>query len=239
MRTSLDHRGLTLLHERAVWHAASRTLWVADVHLGKAAAFRALGQPVPTGTTRENFARLTALIERCGAERLIFLGDLFHSRHAHAPWLARAFHDWREHHRALNVVLIRGNHDHRAGDPSPEMRIAMTNEPSLIGAIEGRHYPLDEADALQSGATVLAGHLHPAVRLRGRGHDSLRCPCFVLQGRQIVLPSFGEFTGGSVVAMGPTTRAVALTDAGLITIDGDGRLDDGPALSATQASAHM
>ena len=31
---------------------------MADLHLGKAATYRALGQPVPAGTTRENLARL-------------------------------------------------------------------------------------------------------------------------------------------------------------------------------------
>ena len=40
-------RDLTLLPERAVWREASRTLFVADVHIGKAAAFRAAGLPRP------------------------------------------------------------------------------------------------------------------------------------------------------------------------------------------------
>ena len=32
---------LALLPQRAVWRAADRTLFVADVHIGKAASFRA------------------------------------------------------------------------------------------------------------------------------------------------------------------------------------------------------
>jgi metallophosphoesterase superfamily enzyme len=46
---------------------------------------------------------------------------------------------------------------------------------------------------------TLAGHLHPVARISGRGRDSLRLPCFVIDGRQIVLPAFGEFAGGSLV----------------------------------------
>ena len=49
---------LDLLSERALWWPAERMLFVADLHLGKAASYRALGQPVPGGTTQENLARL-------------------------------------------------------------------------------------------------------------------------------------------------------------------------------------
>ena len=44
---------LHLLPERAVWWPAAGLLLVADVHLGKAATFRRLGQPVPAGTTAQ------------------------------------------------------------------------------------------------------------------------------------------------------------------------------------------
>ena len=47
---------------------------------------------------------------------------------------------------------------------------------------------------------VLAGQLHPACRITGAGRDSLRLPCFVLGAHQLVLPAFGEFTGGWRVA---------------------------------------
>jgi uncharacterized protein len=213
------HRGLSLLIERAAWHAESRTLWVADVHLGKAAAYRALGQPAPAGSTRENLNRLSALVDVYRAERLVFLGDLFHARVSHAS-TSKLFLEWRDRHRDLSIVLVRGNHDLWAGDPALHMRIEMASEPYASGAIEGRHHPLDEGEALvQEGATVLAGHIHPAVRLHGPGRDSMRFPCFLLQGRQIVLPAFGEFTGGASFSFSSPMRFCAITEAGLIVGD--------------------
>jgi len=211
------HRGLSLLVERAVWQAHSQTLWVADVHLGKATTYRAFGQPAPAGTTRQNLSRLSALIDAHGAARLVFLGDLFHARQSHARSVSDALLKWRDRHHALELVLVRGNHDVRAGDPAPEMRIEMATEPFASGAVEGRHHPLGEADALdERGATVLAGHLHPAVRLYGPGRDSMRFPCFLLQGRQIVLPAFGEFTGSAGIVHDRAASICAITDAGLI-----------------------
>ncbi len=53
---------LTLLPGKAAFLAASRTLLIADAHIGKAVTFRALGVPVPHGTTGETLAALSALI---------------------------------------------------------------------------------------------------------------------------------------------------------------------------------
>ena len=53
MRATLDlgDGPLQLLPERAVWRPRERALFVADLHLGKAAAFRAFGAPAPTGAS--------------------------------------------------------------------------------------------------------------------------------------------------------------------------------------------
>ena len=55
---------LRLMPERAAWCAQSETLFVADVHLGKAATFRARGLPVPQGTTTETLTRLSQALRR-------------------------------------------------------------------------------------------------------------------------------------------------------------------------------
>jgi rRNA maturation RNase YbeY len=67
---------LRLLADRAVWWPEAGTLFVADVHLGKAESFSALGVPVPRGPTGATLDRLSALIDACGATRLVVLGDL-------------------------------------------------------------------------------------------------------------------------------------------------------------------
>jgi DNA ligase-associated metallophosphoesterase len=210
------YRGLSLLVERAVWQAQSQTLFVADVHLGKAATYRALGQPAPAGTTRDNLDRLTTLIDSHGAARLVVLGDLFHARRSYGPDLLNAFLEWRDRHHSLEILLVRGNHDLRAGDPSREMRIESADAPHFIDGIEARHYPLSESEAMSADATTaLAGHIHPTIRLHGSGRDTLRFRCFLLQGRQVILPAFGDFTGGLACRVTPSTGACAITDVGL------------------------
>jgi DNA ligase-associated metallophosphoesterase len=187
---------LWLLAEKAVWWPARRMLMIADVHIGKAASYRVLGQPVPHGTTQDNLQRLDRIIARMAPSTLVFLGDFLHGPELHAatgPTMA-ALREWRARHAGLECVLIRGNHDARAGDPEGMLRMEVVEEPYRLGGLALCHHP--QVDA---GHYVLAGHNHPAYLLRGRGRDRLRLPCFAVGPDGMVLPAFGAFTGVSPV----------------------------------------
>ena len=86
----------------------------------------------------------------------------------------------------------------------------------MLGGVECRHHPIDGADG--AGPLALAGHLHPVVRLNGPGRDSLRTPCFVVGTRQIVLPAFGEFVGGSLVSPCEGERTLIATARGVFDV---------------------
>lgn len=199
---------LWLLPQRAVWWPAHGIVMVADVHFGKAATFRRAGQPVPHGTTGDNLARLDALLHATGAQHLVFLGDFLHARSGAADALWQQLQPWREQHAAVRMTLVRGNHDAHAGDPPAALGIALVNEPwaPVQGApVLACHHP-QKAD----GATVLAGHLHPTVTLRGLARDRLRLPCFAWSPSLLVLPAFGAFTGTSSVPLVPDALCFAV-----------------------------
>ncbi|HEX5870947.1 MAG TPA: metallophosphoesterase, partial [Longimicrobium sp.] len=132
---------MVLLPERAAYRPEHRTLLVADPHFGKAAAFRALGVPVPGGTTADNLARLTRLVQRTGADTIVFLGDFFHARHGRAARTLAALAEWRQAHAGLQLVLVRGNHDRHAGDPPPELEIECVDGPLPAAPYAYAHHP--------------------------------------------------------------------------------------------------
>ena len=211
---------LVLLPERALWWPARHMLLIADLHLGKAATFRAAGQPVPAGTTQQNLARLDALIAQHAARHLVVLGDFLHAEQARTPALLAALADWRARHAALAITLVRCNHDSHAGDPPADLGIALVDEPHLVGPFALCHHPQTHATHF-----VLAGHVHPACLLFGAGRDRLRLPCFVVeadQAGQAVLPAFGEFTGGWRVEPAPGRRLYAIGDAQVWPLPGAG-----------------
>lgn len=202
-----------LLPAPALWWPAQRVLFVADVHLGKAASYRALGQPVPGGTTQRNLARLDDVMAWCAPAQLVFLGDLLHAREARTATLLQSVAAWRARHAHVTMTLVRGNHDSRAGDPPASLDIAVVDEPWRIGPFAACHHPQTHASLF-----VLAGHLHPVCRLRGPGRDQLRMRCFVQTPGQAVLPAFGEFTGGWTVAPAPGLQLHGVADGAVWTL---------------------
>ncbi|AXQ49423.1 ligase-associated DNA damage response endonuclease PdeM [Pseudomonas vlassakiae] len=199
----VEHCGETLwlLPDKAIYWPARRTLLVADVHIGKAASYRALHQPVPRGTTSATLARLDRLLHSYACEQLIILGDFLHARAALAPGTQASLQAWRTRHSAVKVVLVRGNHDRHAGDPPVQLGIEVVDEPLLLAPFALQHEPTPHPSH-----PVLAGHVHPVYVLRGRARQRLRLPCFLIDAQVSLLPAFGEFTGGWLVEPGSDTR---------------------------------
>lgn len=189
-----------LLPEKALYWPHENMLVIADIHFGKAAAFRALGVPVPRGTTSENLAGLDALVDAHGARHVVFLGDFLHARAAHASATQQAMLAWRERRRDLALTLVRGNHDRHAGDPAAALGIALVDEPHALGPFAFCHHP-----DLDTPGYALAGHIHPVYVLATR-FDALRLPCFVVGTERMILPSFGAFTGGHAIRPEPGDR---------------------------------
>jgi len=185
---------LALSSRKLIFDPGHRALFVAVIHLGKAATFRSLGVPVPAGTTQENLDRLSAAIAEFQPASLYFLGDLLHAKAAHNSDLLGKLLNWRMQHAGVEMTLIRGNHDSKAGDPPADMNIQVVEEPFMLGGFALCHHP-----QAVPGALALAGHEHPVVVLNGKGRSRARLPCFYLKSDQLILPSFGEFTGGFAV----------------------------------------
>ena len=184
---------LVLLPQKAAYWPRESLLAIADIHFGKAAAFRSFGIPVPRGTTTENLDALDALIEATGARHVLFLGDFLHARASHAAGTQAAMLAWRGRRRDLVLTLVRGNHDKHAGDPAAALGIDLVDEPYTLGPFSFCHHPDQDAPGY-----VLAGHVHPVYVLATR-FDAVRLPCFLVGPQRMILPSFGAFTGGYTV----------------------------------------
>jgi DNA ligase-associated metallophosphoesterase len=204
---------LVLLPDRAIWIPERRMVIVADLHWGKAAAFRAAFVPVPTGTTTSDLARLTRVLHDTAATSLVVLGDLLHARAGrHADTLA-TIAAWREAHRAVAITLVRGNHDAHAGDPPASFRITCVDAPYAIGPLIGAHEPQEHPDGY-----VLAGHLHPCVSVRGRGRQHARLSAFVFGPRVGVLPAFSSFTGTGMYERSEQDTLFVIADRDVIAL---------------------
>lgn len=194
---------LFLLAERAVWMPRHQTLLVADLHLGKESAFRAASIPVPD-VTAIDLQRLSSLIEKTACRRLIILGDLVHSASGLSREVVEQTTRWREQHQGLDVQLIVGNHDAKAG-VLPAAWNLDCQKIAECGPFQLRHIPPETTDK-----PCLAGHVHPKYRLATLT-DSVTLPCFVLIKEVLILPAFGTFVDGQAVKY-PSARYFVISD---------------------------
>jgi DNA ligase-associated metallophosphoesterase len=180
--TFAGHTFEPLLSGALFWRAESMLL-VADLHFEKFSSYARRGQMLPPYDTGLTLKRLERDIEQTRAERVVALGDSFHrdygtqtlldaDRLRLMALLGRSHWTW-----------LSGNHDpapHALGGicaPHLEHRgILLTHEPPRAG----RH--------------TIAGHLHPAATVVANGRGTRR-PCFVHDGRLLLLPAYGAGTG--------------------------------------------
>ena len=157
----------------------------SDLHLEKG---RALSRttPIPGYDTMATLDALEAAIRRDNPRKLLFLGDSFHRSH-----LAESLDD--DHRRRINtlaegrdVIWLVGNHD----PALPSWLPGQAADDYLSRTIRFRH--IASPDAM--GGEV-SGHYHPKARIKTRAR-AISGRCFIHDGRRMIMPAFGAYTGG-------------------------------------------
>ncbi len=189
MLIELAHNKTELLPQKAMWFKARKILLLADLHFGKINHFRKLGIPVPAKANDKNTELLINLINQTKAERVIFLGDLFHS-HYNQEW--EVVGQIRKHFSTCSFELVLGNHDILSELQYARHSMRVYQHELREGNFIFTHEPMAN---IPEGFYNLSGHIHPGAQLRGSGRQSLTLPCFYFGKHQGILPAFGSFTG--------------------------------------------
>lgn len=182
---------LQLLAEKAIYWPAEKILMIADLHFGKVTHFRKAGLAVPKGAIDKNWEIFTYLLLNYEVERVLFLGDLFHSD-INTEWIE--FKKIIQQFPAIDFELVVGNHDIFDMDYYKRLSFKIYKENLRISPFLFTHKPLAKKEIVEGHINV-CGHIHPSVRLYGKGKQSLRLACFYLSKQQFILPAFGSFTG--------------------------------------------
>lgn len=185
MKIEIKNNNFTLHPGGAIFWEEQNTLLVSDVHLGKIAHFRKHGIAIPGKAIHENFKKLDEVVVVFNPESIIFLGDLFHSK-INNEWML--FCDWVNKMR-LEIILVEGNHDIISNEHYCDLNIAVYPE-LIIDNFLLTHHPKET-----KGLFNFCGHVHPGIKLKDLGRQSMKLACFFKKENQMILPAFGEFTG--------------------------------------------
>jgi uncharacterized protein len=177
---------LEAFREGALWWADERLLCVADLHLEKGSSFARRGQMLPPYDTGETLARLATLIDRLQPQTVVALGDSFHDDDGAHRLLPQDRASLGRLQAGRDWIWIAGNHDPHL----PDGLAGLHRDELSVGPLTFRHEP---AEGQVEGE--IAGHLHPAARVTGRGR-SVRRRCFAGDGYRLILPAFGAYAGG-------------------------------------------
>ncbi|MBC7744292.1 MAG: ligase-associated DNA damage response endonuclease PdeM [Flavobacterium sp.] len=182
---------LLLLPQKALFWQEEKILVVADVHLGKVGHFRKAGIAIPRVLEQEDLGMLSDLIHFYKPEKIIFLGDLFHSDlNNDWDWLIL----WRDLFKKVEMILVKGNHDIIADNVYLQSEFLLCHLYDK-GPFRFIHKPLPLQKLNEESPYIISGHIHPGIQLRGKGRQSLTLPCFHFGNKQAILPAFGKFTG--------------------------------------------
>lgn len=201
-------------------------LAVADLHLEKGTAAARRGQLVPPWDTAATLDRLALLLRTWRPRTVVALGDTFHDGHGPARMAAADAARLRAMAAATRFVWVGGNHD-----PEPTHGL-----PGVVAAEWQLHGLTFRHEARPGAEAELCGHHHPKAGVSTRGGRISR-PCFVADGRRVMLPAMGAYTGGLDVSHPAIARL--FPRGGRTFLLGQGRLFSFPLAQAAREPSRL
>ena len=172
---------------RAAVHLPTRTVVVADLHLGYDRVRRRGGEALPS---RRIEAELTPLRDLMSAEkltRLVVAGDLFEDGRFQREEMVEELLDWAEESGVDLVGVVPGNHDRGLGG---------TRLPVSVDGVDLGGWHIVHGDGERGKGAIVQGHEHPYLRCRGGAEG----PCYLVAPGHVVLPAFSrDAAGGNVL----------------------------------------
>ena len=163
-----------------------KTLIISDLHFEKGSFFSDSSQFIPPFDTIETLSQLTKFIDHHPVETIIFLGDLIHDTFALQRMAKESKELFLELVKTINCTLTVGNHDRSKF--LRDIGLNLTEKIIIDGICFSHHPSIDEKFSV-------FGHYHPKIRLKINSR-AIWTPCFVLDKKKLLMPSYGYFTGG-------------------------------------------
>ena len=195
MEITFEGQKIILDHRKAVFIKSNKTLVLADLHVGKAEHFRKNGLSLPSYGFVEDIKRFHQLIETYLPDRVLLLGDLYHSvvNEEFAFWDKEL-----DQYKTIEFILVLGNHDSAAQKNNPFM-----DRFNVCYELEENGFYYTHEPRNREGMVNWCGHMHPGVVLKGAGKQRLKMPCFSFSVNQVILPAFSEMCGLGIISPQP------------------------------------
>jgi DNA ligase-associated metallophosphoesterase len=206
------HEEEFILHPlRFLYWEKEKMILVSDIHSGKSTELLHYGIYLPLDQINSLYHRLETIAKLYPNSHLVIVGDMVHGKE-NVEWnqflsIFRYF---------SKVTLVKGNHDQYMDAWCKKVGLEVKDMIQIRDIIIS-HEPIENV----GNNTILNihGHIHPWVKLKGKGKQSLKFPCFYKKGKQLCLPAFTKLTGKFTVELKKGDIAWAITESSCITYE--------------------
>ena len=157
---------------------------ISDLHLEKGTGYAPTGQFLPPYDSEETLTKLFNLTKQHDIKKIILLGDTFHDKNALSRMSKKVTSLFKNLLNKYEVIFVLGNHEDNMGFEN----ITFFDEYVL----DGIHFI---HQASKKNIYQISGHYHPIATVR-TGSKKITGKCFIQLKYNLILPSFGVYTGG-------------------------------------------
>ena len=157
---------------------------ISDLHLEKGSGYGPTGQFLPPYDSVETLTKLITTTKKYNIKKIILLGDTFHDKNAFIRMSKKVLFLFETFLKQYEVIFILGNHENNMELEN----IKFYNEYVL----DGIHFI---HQASKKHIYQISGHYHPIATVT-TGSKKITGKCFIQLKYNLILPSFGVYTGG-------------------------------------------
>ena len=178
------NHGLQICKEGVLFWLEKEIAIVSDLHLEKGSSYASSGQYIPPYDSEETLLKLLDILNNYRVKKVILLGDTFHDKDAFLRMTSKVRFLFEDFTKKYEVIFILGNHENKI-----KIEGIKFHQEYIVEDIHFLH------EAIQKNINQISGHFHPVASIKVSS-KKITSKCLIHSNNHIILPSFGEFTGG-------------------------------------------
>ena len=197
----LQAREACLIHfadQRFILDASGALIWpkhdmvvFSDLHFEKGSFLSQFANPLPRFDTAKTITKMQNVLQEYSAKQVICLGDSLHDGNALSRMNDKDLSDINDLvHGVSSWFWVLGNHDPEI----PDAILGQSCEHLEIDNILWVHEP-ENLDKFAGVKAQVIGHFHPKLSVKKARHR-MTGKCFVSNDDILLMPAFGQYTGG-------------------------------------------
>ena len=181
---NFNNRNFQISKEGVLFWFEKKIAIISDLHLEKGSGYGLAGQFLPPYDSEETLTKLINTTKKYNIKKIILLGDTFHDKNAFIRMSKKVLFLFETLLKKYEIIFVLGNHENNM-----ELENLKFYNEYVLDGIHFIH------QASKKHIYQISGHYHPIATVT-TGSKKITGKCFIQLKYNLILPSFGVYTGG-------------------------------------------